>query len=193
MGQLIHAGYMIVFQANNLPVMVTDDPLPAPLMLVMIRSEYNKIMREHPEAIQPEPVMINAQGRGLVPVNHTPITLGQDLRFPPDAGKWMRTVDGDIIIGCPGCVAVVSIKAPPFSVRPDGHLLPSYVCEKCKLHCMLTLDNIRPDPDKCTTCGHAAHTSPCATPKGGKPCGCADGTGWQPQPVVEMPPPERTN
>ena len=193
MGQLMHAGYLIVFQANNLPVMVTDDPLPAPLMLVMTRQEYNKIMKDHPGAIQPQPVVIDAQGRGLVPVNHTPITLERDLRFPPDAGRWMRTPDGDIILGCPKCGKDASIKAPPFAVQRDGKLLPSFVCDKCKLHCMLTFDNIRSDPDKCTTCGHPAHTVPCETVKGSKPCGCADGTGWQPQPVAEMPPPERAN
>lgn len=193
MGQFIPAGYLVVFQAKNLAVLVTDDPLPAPLMLVMTRQQYDKIMRENPGAIQQAPMMIDAQGRGLVPVNHPPITLERDLRFPPDAGKWMRTPDGDLIIGCPKCGKDASIKAPPFAVQSDGRLLPSFICDKCKLHCMLTLDNIRPDPEKCTTCGHPAHTVPCETVKASKPCGCADGTGWQPQPVLEEPPPERTN
>jgi hypothetical protein len=193
MGQFSHVGYLVAFQAKNLAVLVTDDPMPAPVMLVMTRQQYNDVMAKNPGAITKEVVMVDDQGRVKVPVNHAPISVARDFRFPPDAGKWMRTPDGDIILGCPKCSAQYSLKAPPFALRPDGYLEPSFICEKCKLHVLLQFEDIRPDPEKCTTCGCTNHSEPCKNPKGGKPCGCVVGTDWEPAHVDNWPPSEMPN
>jgi hypothetical protein len=70
--------------------------------------------------------------------SHEPVIMGRADRFPPKKGEWFQVLDGDLILGCPLCGAVVGVGAT--HRLEDRELKPSYICPMgCGAHVWLTL------------------------------------------------------
>lgn len=62
-------------------------------------------------------------------------------QFPPGRGQWSLCPDGIAVLRCGGtCNALIGVRLPVHTIRPDGTVIPSFVCPLCGWHVFITLD-----------------------------------------------------
>jgi len=111
------------------------------------------------------------------------VVFTKSTTFPPTRQTWFRAPNGGtVLIGCPTCGQAVGVGCPPHLVKPDGAVLPSYVCaHKCGFHDMIQLEGLEVPEGTCPTCAHT-HVDRCPPP-----CDCMAGTPeGRPQPVAHI-------
>jgi len=64
--------------------------------------------------------------------------------FPPKHGEWIRTPDGDIVLGCLKCKGMYSVSPSCHQIAFDGRVSPSWTCVLCGSHTIVHLVGYEP-------------------------------------------------